>query len=434
MSRGKENGSSSRFKKLVHEILVVKLIIDMAEKMEDMKPTGYIFKVLSGSMNGIEFSLGPHSYFICVSDTVAEQGNLASNLGHAERTLYLPTTTPGHNFVVNLAQQTTEEEFVVTVSYPDHQDTLNLAFNKVCYVEGIYFALKREGEAWDQDVINGVLPATNMSGLGQAVNLTANPTAAKSSGRKYRWVTAGILLLSLGAVGAVALAKYGAGSEHSSPKQVLQQLGNNAGYSVKEGRNHIYYVFAQNNQMAEWARQTMARADSKDSWKVITPQEEETRLTRILDRHNISYFTVRFNDIHAPTLVMSSTRNATDPTTLANIKKILLDVTPYAEKVNIELKDDQNVLRMAEEGLVALGFDYQMTQSDSGVTLSSSMSAGDTRMAEFNRFVSQFYRLWGRHYVHFAVDLRDDALKGKSYKYGQDGYVNAGKSHWVFNT
>jgi len=405
--------------------------MNMAEKIDTIKSSGYVFKVLSGSMNGIEFSLGSHSYFMCVGDTVDEQENLARNLEYAERTLYLPTATPGHNFVVNLADQVTEEEFVVTVSNPDHQETLNFTFNVICHVEGIYFALKREGEAWSQDVLKGTLPTVTKT----EPEAIAKQTVTRSSKWKYRWILTAILAVSLGGVGgAMAWLQYGAAPGPDSAAMMLRQLGHNAGYSAQRGRDHTYYLFAQNNQLAEWAHRSIARTQSTESWKILTPQEEETRLARILNRENIAFFTLRLNDIHAPTLVISSTRNATDSAALKHIKTVLMDAIPYAGKVNIELKDDQDVLRMAEEGLVALGFDYQMKRSGSGVTLSSAMPSGDSRMAEFNRFVSQFYRLWGRHYVHFSVDLRDDALKEKSFKYGQDGYVKMGKSHWLFNS
>jgi|GEM_PF-3582480 len=403
--------------------------MNMAENIDQIKPAGYVFKVLSGSMNGIEFSLGSHSYFMCANDaTGGTNEELARSLEYAERTLYLPTAGAGHNFVVNLADQVTDEEFVVTVSYPDRQETLTFAFNAICHVEGIYFALKREGEAWSQDVTKGVLPATTII----EAEKETNQAAVKPSGWKSRWIIAIILTILVGTGGTIAWFKYGAAPVPDSATTMLKQLGNNAGYSVQQGRDKTYYLFAQNEQLADWARRSISRMHSPESWKILTPQEERARLTRILERQNVAYFTIRLNDLDAPTLVLSSTRNATDPVTLKQIKKVLLDATPYAEKINIELKSDQDILRLAEEGLVALGFDYQMTQSDSGVTLSSTMSAGDSRMSELNRFVSQFYRLWGRHYVHFSMELRDDALKEKSFKYGQDGYVNMGKSHWLF--
>ncbi len=412
----------------------------MAEMINESKPeivpSGFIFKVLSGPINGIEFSLGSHTYFMCVGDAAEGQGNLAQNLEYAERTLYLPTTVPGNNFIVNLSGNITGETFDVSISHPEHQETRTLTLNTICHIEGIYFAIKQEGTQWSENVLKGALPPATLNNEKEVVAAKLN----SASGSKYKWVTglvAACLLILLGAGGTVAWLKY---TPDTSPApdlsaSIMQQLvGDNTGYSVQRGRDNTYYLFAQNNQQAEWAKQAATRAHSAGSWKILTPQEEELRLARVLERNNIAFFTIRFTDLLTPVLIMSSTRNATDPAALEQIKEMLLDTMPYAKKVNIELKTDKEILLMAEEGLAARGFDYQIMQSDSGVTLSSQMSAGDSRMAEFNRYVAQFYRSWGRRYVHFSVDLRDDLLKEKSFKYGQDGYVNMGKSHWLFNS
>ncbi|MCD6027715.1 MAG: hypothetical protein K0R08_2234 [Solimicrobium sp.] len=410
---------------------MLKSSIDMAENIDIVKPSGYVFKVLSGAMHGIEFSLGSHAYFICVSNPEGQE-NLAQNLQYAERTLYLPTANPGNNFVVNLADEVTEDQFVVTVSHSDRQETVNFGFNVICQVEGIYFALKREGEAWSENVLKEVLPAVVKAEIDTVSTLPASHSSnLSSSSFKYKWVIAASLALSLGA-GFFVWHKYGVAPPDLAAN-MLQQLDNNAGYSIQQGRDNIYYLFAQNSQQAEWARRSVARLSSNESWKVLTTQDELTRLTRVMDRNNISFFTIRFNELDAPTLVMSSTRSATDPAALERVKKVLLDAIPYAKKVNIELKSDQEILHLAEEGLAALGFNFQMTQSDSGVTLSSSIAAEDSRMAEFNLFVAQFKRLWGHQYVHFSVELQDDVLKENSYKYGENGYVKLGKSHWLFN-
>lgn len=415
---------------------MVKVSINMAE-INAIKSSGYVVKVLSGSMNGIEFSLGSHAYFICVGDAAEGQENLAKNWEYAERTLYLPTTKPGHNFVLDLADQVTEEGFEVTVNNPDQPETLHFAFNVICHVEGVYFALKREGEAWSQDVLKGELPVPAKQIEAEKIPSSKIVTrSVGSSNWKYPVVIAAGLSLLVGLSGTVAWSKYhhDASSSQSTVHLMQQIVGNNVGYSAQQGRDNQYYLFAQNSQQAEWARRSAARSDATAAWKIQTPEEEEARLARVLDRNNIAFFTIRFNDLTAPTVIMSSTRNATDQAGLESVKKQLLDAMPYAKKVNVELKSDQEILSMAEEGLVGLGFEYQMTHSDRGVTLLSSISSSDDRMAEYNQFVSKFYRLWGRHYVHFSVALHDDAYKDKSFKYGDGSYVKMSKSHWVFNS
>lgn len=395
------------------------------EIVNEFKASGYIFKVLSGSLNGIEFSLGPYSYFMCVGDT-ENQGNLAQTLELSERTLYLPAAAPCNNFTLNLAENETGEEFDVKVSYETHQDSLTLAFNTICQVGGVCFALKREGNAWSQEVLSGVLPPPVLT------EKTHTAAPAKKSRWRYKSLIAACMVLILGVGGTAAWWNFRT-VEDVSPAVVDQLVGKNAGYSVYKGRDNANYIFAKNNQQAEWARQAVVRSQSADTWKVVTPQEEEARLARVLDRNKISFFTVRFNDPRTPTLVMSSTSNATDAESLKKVSQLLLDVIPYARTVNIDLQDDKNIVRSAQEGLLALGFDYQMVQSDSGVTLLSPMTAEDSRLAVFSRYVEQFHRTWGRRYVHFSAELSDDWLKGKSFKYGKNGYVNMSKSHWLFN-
>ena len=177
----------------------------------------------------------------------------------------------------------------------------------------------------------------------------------------------------------------------------------------------------------------MQRKNLTSTWRIITPQAEEARLTSLLERNNVAFFAIRFTNPDSPTLLMSSTRNATDDANLNHVMQLMLAEMPYAHKIQIILHDDSELLNKAQQGLKALGFDYQMAQSDSGVTLLSGLPSVDVHLSEFSRFVSQFYQSWGRRYIHFSADVRDDVLKDKSYKYGDDGYISMNKSHWLFN-
>ena len=42
------------------------------------------------------------------------------------------------------------------------------------------------------------------------------------------------------------------------------------------------------------------------------------------------------------------------------------------------------------------------------------------------------YLQWGDRYVHFAIELKDDWMKGKSFQYGADGYIKMTPSSWYF--
>ena len=398
-----------------------------SEHTNQQKSSGYVFRVLYGALNGIEFSLGAQEYFICVGDP--EQGNHAQNLAYSERTLFLPGTDSSHNFTVNLNQQTTNQDIAVTVSYPDRQETLHFAYNQICSVGDVIFSIKREDDIWADDIIKGsTVPLTSVEAT-QIENRTSSRKSASIFSR-IKWVS--VLFLFLFIAGAVLVWLETQKPPATSLSKLQSIVGNRSGYFVFPGSDNVNYVFTQTRRESEWARQAVARNDAKGAWKIVTPAEEEERLARLLERTDIHFFTIRFNDPSNPVLVLSSTRNPTDDESLTNIKKLMLTALPYASNVDIDLMDDKDLIDKAQQGLRALGFQYKTIRSDSGVTLMSSLPTLDIHLGEFGRFVEQFYRIWGRHYVHFSAELSDDWSKDKSFKYTENGYISMNKSHWIF--
>ena len=393
----------------------------------DLQPKpGFVFKILNGSLNGIEFSLGAHDYFMCVGDAGAEQGNLA----FSERTLYLPSATPGNNFIINLATQI-DDSFDVTVCFPTQQETRSLALNRVNVVDEVWFAVRREADAWSAEVVSGVRNLAHPIQVGSV----PVPIENKKSSRPKKSNTAFLLLAVMLLVSGVAYLV----SKHFSDQPVVVAnkleaiVGDRAGYVLQPGKNGIYYLFAADLQSAEWAQQALQRKNLEEIWKVVTPLAEEARVASLLDRYNIAFFAIRFTDPASPTLIMSKSRNSTDQANLNHVMELMLTEMPYAHNIHIILHDDSEVLNKAQQGLKALGLEFQTVRSDSGVTLLSGLPSVDVHLSEFSRFVAAFYQTWGSRYVHFSADIHDDELKGKSYKYGDDGYVTMNKSHWMFN-
>lgn len=398
---------------------------------DQKKPaTGFVFKVLNGALGGIEFSLGPQDYFICVGNAESNQENLA----FAERTLYIPSTESKNNFTVNLSDHHGQSHVDVTVCLPSHQEARQLQLNRICEVEGIHFAIKRDDESWSDEVKKGVLSPANQKtsdpvGMPQENFL---PTRTSNSSQSL-FVLVLLLVLGAGTVAGWNYLNSKPGVSVVAANQFQQLVGDRAGYIVQEGNDKMNYLFASNKQQADWAQQSIARKNLVANWRVVTPQTEEARISTQLERNSIAFFAIRFIDPGNPTLLMSSTRNVTDEANLNRVKQIMLTAMPYASSVNIVLHSDSDVLNKAQQGLKALGFEYQTMKSESGVTLSSWMPSVDVHLSEFGRYVSHFYQTWGQRYVHFSADIRDDHLKDQSYKYGDDGFITMNKSHWSFN-
>ena len=400
----------------------------MSNQTNGAKESGFVFRVLNGSLNGIEFSLGPHDYFICVGDAGAQQGNLA----FADRTLYLPGAPSSNNFIVNLTNRIDENVFDVTICLPDQQQPRRLALNQVCDVEGIYFSLKHENDSWSEEVKKGVPSLAVATLQSEEIPVAEAKIRGSKTWKSKSTVLFLILLLLIGGACAAGWKTIFDASKVEVTK-LHDVVGDRPGYALQLGRNDVYYLFASGAQEAEWVQQALQRKNLTSMWRIITPQAEEVRLTSLLERNNVAFFAIRFTNPDSPTLLMSSTRNSTDDGNLNHVMQLMLAEMRYANKINIILQDDNELLNKAQQGLKALGFDYQTTQSDSGVTLLSGLPSVDVHLSEFSRFVTQFYQSWGRRYIHFSADVRDDVLKDKSYKYGDDGYISMSRSHWLFN-
>lgn len=400
--------------------------------MQDGSGAGFVFKVLSGSLHGIEFSLEAQDYFIYVGDGQAQQDSLAM----ADRTLHIPASTAGDNFMVHLSGPAPDGQFAVTVCRTLGQENLVLAFNSVCEVEGVYFAVRRVDQPWSDAVRQGVpVPVAADRLAHQAEPEPQRPQQARPAGRTGRIVRYAGLVLVLGLL-AVLGWRY-AGNRGPDPvvasaNELQKLVGDRPGYSLHTGKGGVKYLFASNLTQSQWVQQALARENFASHWRVVTPKSEVARLSVVLEQNNIAFYSIRINDPAHPVLLLSSTRSRTDAASLDHIKKLFLEAAPYASDLNITLYSDEQVLDKAEQGLKALGIEYQVLQSESAVTLSTWIPSADVDLNVFSRFVSDFYQNWGQHYVKFSVDIHEDSMKGKSFKYGQEGVVTMNKSHWSF--
>lgn len=47
----------------------------------------------------------------------------------------------------------------------------------------------------------------------------------------------------------------------------------------------------------------------------------------------------------------------------------------------------------------------------------------DGEILRTRQFINEYTQKWGSNYVQFAIELKDDWLKGRSFLYGSDGYI-----------
>ena len=83
-------------------------------------------------------------------------------------------------------------------------------------------------------------------------------------------------------------------------------------------------------------------------------------------------------------------------------------------------------------GLARQALPFRRHNHPDSVTFVIEGSLDDGELQRARQFVDGYYRQWGSRYVQFATELKDDWLKGKSFKYGNQGYVKMETGHWYF--
>ncbi len=86
----------------------------------------------------------------------------------------------------------------------------------------------------------------------------------------------------------------------------------------------------------------------------------------------------------------------------------------------------------AKTRLDRLGITYKTDVQPASVNYIVDGGINDVSLSQVKAMSDAFYQDYGTNYIHFAVELKDDWLKGKSFKYGPQGYVKMGKQHWYF--
>ncbi len=91
---------------------------------------------------------------------------------------------------------------------------------------------------------------------------------------------------------------------------------------------------------------------------------------------------------------------------------------PYADSVNITLMDDVTAAGQAEAGLKQQALPYSR-RNHKGRNVCYSGALDDVEILRARQFVDSYYRTWGGRYVQFAIELKDDWLKGAHFSTGR---------------
>ncbi|OXJ22499.1 type III secretion system protein PrgH [Burkholderia sp. HI2714] len=375
-----------------------------------------VIRLLNSPLRGCEFLLSPGRTLFLVgpSSDLAAPDQLPELPAD---TLYIPLDEGGVNFEL-LIDETDLEHVILRELSDGSPEERRAAFNLPLRVGALALALRPEHLPWSPEALG--CPSSGS---------TVNPTPA----RRRPWAAIALASLTL-----ILLAGGGYWLWHSPQRQASELnalLGRDTQrFQVLPGRDDVFYVAAANERDSAWARQVIARGDYNRPAKVINSTQENERVASWLADHypNLAYYRLQFDNMRRPQLWVSRQRAVMSDSARQQLAHSLKAIMPYAERVDIIGLDDATAADQAEAGLKRQALPYTRTNHADGVTFVIQGALDDGELLRARRFVEVYYRQWGGRYVQFAVELKDDWLRGRSFRYGDQGYVKVSPGHWYF--
>lgn len=388
----------------------------MVSSMQDSPAAKCVLRVFNGPLQGCEFALTqPRNFFVVGSEAVfcSAEGPITV----PEDAVYIPLEFGGCNFEI-LLEDGGRSGCIVRVLSDDGVTEWPMTFQKLESVGGLRVAVRALDETWQEALL------VQLSGV------SLEPELARGLGVRSQLALAGAAFVLLAGLAAVAWH-----ASRPNPVSNIEALiaGANRSMAVVNGRDRAIYVFADSERDAGWGRQALVR-NGYAATQVLTTYDERGRLQGLLANlaPQLAYHHLDLSDPVIPRLLISRQRNLLTPESQSQFEDALIAAAPYAREVKIVLADDDELVRLAEEGLQRLALPFTRHTHVDSVTFTVEGSLSDSGLQALGGFIVGFNQLWGERYVHFAIELKDDWLNGKSFQYGPQGYVKMTPSSWYF--
>lgn len=374
-----------------------------------------VLRILNGPLQGCEFPLvEPRTLFIVAPLDLL--GREAHSVSVPEDAIFIPLDADGCNFEVLLADG--GQDGVTVRLLNEYGETRHCEFQRLEQIDGLQIALRGEDQCWAPELLGN-----------QPLSLVETTARHWPQPTLVKWGGAGLALALL-----VALTGLWSAPEPAPETDVRRLVGGaSAEVAVVQGRDKTVYVFVASERDAGWSRQALMRSNGV-SGKVLVIDQERRRLEKLLVDHDpqLAWHSLDLKDPAVPRLLLSAQRNLLTPSMQTQLLDVLLKAAPYAREVAVQLQDDNLLADLAEQGLLRLSLAFDRVGHDDSVTFAIEGDLQDSELAAVRQYVDGFYRQWGDRYVNFAVALKDDSLKGKSFQTGPQGYIKMTSSSWHF--
>ncbi|MBU4680525.1 PrgH/EprH family type III secretion apparatus protein [Cedecea davisae] len=396
----------------------------MLEEIKNGEPRNQlVVRLLNGMLRGCEFTLvSGKTLFIVTDEQAIRQQHNGTLL--PDSTIYIPAKESGSNFEILVPEA--EGEPVILREIQEHvvPDRIILS-NEIISVGGQKLAWRELEGSFSDTVL-----FYSCEESGHADNMPSEPGSFPP--KKQWWK----LLVVIGIVGCVSFAGYTYLTETERQITSVADFLNNSSenYQIIYGNDKVIYVLSDSDKSAQWAIQSMVRIPQPYRTKVLTVEAEELRIGKWIESNwpQVKYHRVKLNDPKQPVLEISTERTKLSVAEKNTFTSALVKNIPYANSIAITQIADKNIKMLAADGLKKMALSFTEINNGNSVTFVIRGAIEDGELERLKEFITRYYQAWGGEYVQFALELKNDWLKGKSYKYGSGGYVKLAPGHWYF--
>lgn len=396
----------------------------MLEEIKNGEPRNQlVVRLLNGMLRGCEFTLvSGKTLFIVTDEQAIRQQHNGTLL--PDSTIYIPAKESGSNFEILVPEA--EGEPVILREIQEHVVPDRIILSNEIISVGDQKLAWRELEGSFSDTV--LFYSCEESG--HADNMPSEPGSLPP--KKQWWK----LLVVIGIVGCVSFAGYTYLTETERQITSVADFLNNSSenYQIIYGNDKVIYVLSDSDKSAQWAIQSMVRIPQPYRTKVLTVEAEELRIGKWIESNwpQVKYHRVKLNDPKQPVLEISTERTKLSVAEKNTFTSTLVKNIPYANSIAITQIADKNIKMLAADGLKKMALSFTEINNGNSVTFVIRGAIEDGELERLKEFITRYYQAWGGEYVQFALELKNDWLKGKSYKYGSGGYVKLAPGHWYF--
>ncbi len=204
-------------------------------------------------------------------------------------------------------------------------------------------------------------------------------------------------------------------------------------YDYVRGNDDVIYIFAKEKSDKDWAQQALMRTPPATAYRVVYVPKEEAQIRSWLQENwpGVKFHRVKLEQPKEPQLLLSDERGGQIQQQQA-LSLALKKRLSYVDKIVFKRIHDDLVVTEAEQGLKKVSVNYSKLSHRDSVSFVIQGALDDNELQRVKSFVQHFEEIWGDQYIQFSIELRKNWLNGKSFKYGEQGYIKVSPYHWYF--